>query len=468
MRFNPRGCTAVMFPAILLSLLLIVSCSQEPECLTVTLSPSYESSKTVEDITVSPGISESANVIRYKAVRSDGTVSSASASGWTAANLNGSSFQITGVSPGRWIFTAGAFTQSGLQVYEGTAEVMIGTDTNTVVTVAMKRCRETAKGSLLIDVKSYAFRGDSENTLSVKYRRAGDSAWNEKVILPGGFENNYEKICWYEEITGLAGGRYEVSLSIMRGSQSYGGKTFTADVFAGRQSSVTGFLSGGETEKHNPLSITLHDLIAIAETFNVTLPIVGFVDTLTGQDFTEEILETTGSHTLYNCNASGISQYMSFESLGIRPVYMQNYTDEQKRAVKLLLVTKNCQISCGPENTGWLGNSGSKTPDVRTVYINRNIDALALYKAANITRLILGRDSGFTTIGYRGLSGLNSLSKLYIPANITTIADGGVSVINSELYTACAHSSGTFSASKLSVYGYRNIRWNNQIAMTAL
>ena len=468
MGFRTRG-RVVLVVLALATVLLGVSCSQEPEGLTVTLSPSYESSKTAEDITVSPAVTEAADVIRYKAARSDGTCSSASTSEWITVNRSGGSFQINSVSPGRWVFTVGAFTASGLQVYEGSTEVTVGTGSNTVIAVVMKRCRDTAKGSLLIDVQSYARRGVLQNRLSVKYRRAGDSAWTEKLVTPGDLQEDYSIIPWYEEITGLPGGRYEVSMNILRDSQAYGGKTFTVDVFAGRQSAVRGFLGGGEKEKHKDLEITLHDLIAIAETFDTTLPIVGFVDTLTGQDFTEEILEKTGKHILYNCNASGISEFMSFDSLGIRPVYMQNYTVQQKLAVKLLLVTRNCQISCTSQTAGWLGNNDSNIPQVRTVYINRNIDTLALYMAGNVTRLILGRDPGFTTIRYRGLSMLDNVTELYIPSNITTIEDAGVNIHpSSVLSTACAHSSGTFKSTELAVKSYRSISWNTQKPMTEL
>lgn len=460
MRFIPRGCAVLLFPVLSL-LFLQVACSQEITGQSVTLSPSYESSKTVEDITISPDPGTSAPVIKYKARRADGTSSAASTSDWTAVPSGTGSFQISNVSAGRWIFTVGAFTSAGLQMYEGSAEVMVLPGKNINAYVVMKRCRETAKGSLLIDVNSYARRGVKNNTLSVRYRRAGDSAWSELEIQPGTLTDNYKKIPWYEEITGLSGGRYEVCLNCMRDGVAYGGKTFTVDVFAGRRSSVTGFLSGGETEKHEDLEISLHDLIDIAETFDIRLPIVGFVDTLTGRDFTEEILSKGGKHTLYNCNASGISEFMSFDSLGIRPVYMQNYTDEQKRAVKLLLVTRNCQISAGT-NTGWLGNAYGKIPAVKTVYVNRNLDTMALFYASNVDRLILGRDPAFTTIKYRGLGMMNSVPELYIPSNIAVIEEAGVNIYTQGLVVWCAREEETYEDFCLSVSGYWNISWNTE------
>lgn len=460
MRFITRGCAVLLLP-VLSVLFLHVACSQEMSGQTVTLSPSYESSKTAEDISISPDPGTRASVIKYKARRADGTSSAASVSDWTEASSSADSFQISNVSAGRWIFTVGAFTTAGLQMYEGSAEVMVQSGRNVSATVVMMHCRESARGSLLIDVSSYARRGVASNTLSVKYRRAGDSAWTEVEVLPGTLTENYSIIPWNKEITGLSGGRYEVCLNCMRDGKAYGGKTFTVDVFAGRRSSVTGFLSGGETEKHETLKISLHDLIDIAETFDVRLPIVGFVDTLTGQDFTEEILAKGGEHTLYNCNASGISGYMSFDSLGIRPVYMQNYTDEQKRAVKLLLVTRNCLISAGT-NTGWLANTYNKVPAVKTVYVNRNLDVMALYFASNVDRLILGRDPAFTKISYRSLSVMNSVPELYIPSNIKEIEEDAVAIHSPNLVVWCAQPAGTFEDYCLAVRGFKNISWNTE------
>lgn len=468
MRFTTRGCAVLLLPVLSL-LFLQVCCSQEPAGQVVTLSPSYDSSKDIEDIediTVSPDPGTAAPVIKYKARRADGTESTASTSVWTPVSP-GESFQIGNVSAGRWIFTVGAFTSAGLQMYEGTAEVMVLSGRNISACVVMKRCREAAKGSLLIDVSSYVRRGVLENTLSVKYRRAGDSAWTELEIQGGALTDNYSKIPWYKEITGLSGGRYEVCLNCMRDGLAYGGRTFTVDIFAGRRSEVTGFLSGGETEIHKPLGITLHDLIDIAEAMDVRQPIVGFIDTLTGQDFTDEILPKNGEHILYNCNTESITPGTGFERLGIRPVYMQNYTDEQKRAVKLLLVTRNCQISTGT-NTGWLGNEYKMVPQVRTVYVNRNIDATALFYATNVTRLILGRDPAFTTIRYRGLGALDSVPELYIPSNITVIEEEAVSIHPDELVVWCAHPEKTFPSYCLSVKGYRSISWNTEIPIREL
>ena len=460
MKFITRGCAVLLFPVLSL-MFLYVGCSQEMSGRIVTLSPSYDSSKDLEDISISPDPGTAAPVIKYKARRADGSSSAASTADWTSAVSTSDSFQISNVSAGRWIFTVGAFTTAGVQMYEGTAEVMVLTGRNVSATVVMRRCRENAKGSLLIDVSSYAGRGFTDNTLSVRYRRAGDPEWSEIEIRSGTLTDNYTRIPWYKEITGLSGGRYEVCLNCMRDGIAYGGRTFTADVFAGRRSEITGFLDGGETEKHETLKVSLHDLIDIAEASDVRLPIVGFVDTLTGQDFTEEILSKGSEHTLYNCNAEQITENMSFESLGIRPVYMQNYTDEQKSSVKLLLVTRNCQISTGT-NTGWLANAYGRIPAVKTVYVNRNLDTMALFYASNVDRLILGRDPAFTTIRYRGLAMMDSVPELYIPSNITEIENDGVNIHTAGLVVWCAQDVKTFADYCLAVKGYRSISWNTE------
>ncbi len=416
-------------------LLVFASCSQDnTAALTLNLAAQ------TKDLTVSTD--EVPKVFEYR-------MSSANEQGnWVRLEAGQSSVFLGGLMPGYWVFDGRAYSDSNILLYEGSAGITLRKDLQNSVTVNLKRVNINAggTGTVSMSIKTPISRSRTSETLQVRYRLSGSENYLTRTVSSAEVSMDAGTKTWNVSLNSLTSGMYEVVVSLLNNQSEALGRAFVADVRAGRTCTVSGTLDGGAGPQTYTISLSLADIITLAENENCTKVITGLTDSFTGQDIDAAVIDKGGRYQMRFCSKSSIGPDDSLSTFGIT-TELYDFTNDSNAVIlsskEFIMITNDCTVL---PSDNWFKSAfkpWEDLPKVRTMYVNKNLTGnYSISGVVNLTRLILGNDITQIT-GKGAISNTNSLPELSIPSGVTQLGDKSIRVNDgpSDMHIYCSLSS---------------------------
>ena len=420
----------VLFLSVLL-LVVAVSCSGEDDTASLTLNLSAQT----KDLTVSTDAVPSVFEYRMSFANEQ--------SNWVRLDPGQSSVFLEGLMPGYWVFDGRAYSNSNILLYEGSVGITLSKNFQDSVTVNLKRVNINSggTGTVSMTIKTPISRSRTSETLQVKYRLAGSDNYQSRTVSSAEVSMDSGTKTWSVSLNSLTSGVYEVVVSLLNNQTEALGKAFVADVRPGGNCTISGTLDGGASPQTYTISLSLADLISLAENENCTKVITGLTDSFTGQDIDAAVIDKGGNYQMRFCNKSSIGPNDKLSTFGITTELYDFSNDPDAVTLcskEFIMITNDCNVLPAeswfkPAYKAW-----DDLPKVRTMYVNKNLTGnYSISGVVHLTRLILGNDMTQIT-GRAAISNTNSLPELSIPSGITQLGDKSIRVsdgpINMNIY----------------------------------
>lgn len=409
---------------LLLSVLLIVfaSCSQEDNTASLTLNLAAQTKALSVSTDQAPAVFE----YRMSTANEEGN--------WVRLEAGQSSVFLEGLMPGYWVFDGRAYSASNILLYEGSAGITLRKELQNSVTVNLKRVsiNSGGTGTVSMTIKTPISRSRTSEMLQVKYRLVGSDNYLTRTVSSAEVSMDEGTKTWNLSLNSLTGGMYEVVVCLLNNQTEALGKAFVAEVRPGRTCTVSGTLDGGEDPQTYTISLSLADLITLAENENCTKVITGLTDSFTGQDIDAAVIDKGGKYQMRFCSKSAIGPNDSLSTYGITTELYDDFTNDTNMVIlsskEFIMITNDCTV-LPSENWFKPGfKPWDELPKVRTMYVNKNLTGnYSISGVVHLTRLILGND--ITKITGRGaISNTNSLPELSIPSSVTEMGEKAIKV----------------------------------------
>ena len=424
----------MLFTAVLL--LVAASCSQESGTASLTLNLASQT----KDLSVSTDALPAVFEYRMSSAKEQGS--------WVRLDSGQNSVFLDGLMPGYWIFDGRAYSNSNVLLYEGSAGITLRNDFENSITVNLKRVNINSggTGTISMTIKTPINRSRTSESLQVKYRLAGSDNYQTRIAPSAEVSMEAGTKTWSVSLNSLTGGVYEVVVSLLNNQTEALGKAFVADVRPGGICTINGTLDGGVEPQTYTISLSLADLITLAENENCTKVITGLTDSFTGQDITSAVIDKGGRYQMRFCGRSSIGPDDSLSTYGITTELYDFSNDPNEKIIcskEFIMITNDCTVLPAENWFKPFYKTWDDLPQVRTMYVNKNLTGdYSLAGVVHLTRLILGYD--ITQITGRGaISNTNSLPELSIPSSVTQLGEKAIKVVDgpSDLKVYCSLSS---------------------------